>query len=65
MDNFELLLNKLAKPAVRAIQNAGLTSLNDIASFSEKDFSNLHGIGKNVMSIVQQVLSENCLNFKR
>jgi hypothetical protein len=65
MDNYELLLQKLAKPAVRAIQNTGLKSLNDIAALSEKDFSSLHGIGKNAMSSVQQVLSENGLNFKK
>ncbi|MDF2558179.1 MAG: hypothetical protein K0R71_2007 [Bacillales bacterium] len=65
MNQYELLLGRLAKPAQRAIQNAQLKSLEDISALSEIEFSNLHGIGKNAIRAVKEILSENKLQFKK
>jgi DNA-directed RNA polymerase alpha subunit len=59
----DILLNKLAKPAQRAIQNAGIKTLEQLCEYSEKEFSQLHGIGKNAIDITNQILSEYGLTF--
>jgi hypothetical protein len=57
------LLQKLAKPAQRAIQNEGITTLEQLSKYSEKEFLELHGIGKNTMLIVKQAMNENGMSF--
>jgi DNA-directed RNA polymerase alpha subunit len=57
------LLQKLAKPAQRAIQNEGITTLEQLSKYSEKEFLELHGIGKNTMLIVKQAMNDNGLSF--
>jgi DNA-directed RNA polymerase alpha subunit len=59
----DIILQKLAKPAQRAIQNAGITTIEQISEYSEKEFLKLHGIGKNAMSIIKLALVENGLTF--
>ncbi|MDF2892094.1 MAG: hypothetical protein K0R80_2461 [Clostridia bacterium] len=59
----DIILQKLAKPAQRAIQNAGITTIEQISEYSEKEFLELHGIGKNAMSIIKLALDENGLSF--
>ncbi len=61
----DILLQKLAKPAQRAIQNEGITTMEQLSKYSEKEFSQLHGIGKNAMNIVKQTMSENGLSFSQ
>jgi len=57
------LFQKLAKPAQRAIQSAGITTVEQLTKYSEKEISELHGIGKNAMNIIKQTLNENGLTF--
>lgn len=52
----DILLPKLAKPAQRALQNAGITTLEQLAGYSEKDLSQLHGIGKNALITIHVIL---------
>lgn len=59
----DILLQKLAKPAQRALQNAGVTTIEQLSKFSEKEVSELHGIGKNAMNSIKQTLNDNGLNF--
>jgi DNA-directed RNA polymerase alpha subunit len=61
--DIDILLRKLAKPAQRAIQNEGITTLEQLSKYSEREFSELHGIGKNAMNIIKQTMSENELTF--
>lgn len=61
----EILLRKLAKPAQRAIQNEGITTIEQLSKYSEKEFSELHGIGANAMKIIKQTLNENGLTFNQ
>lgn len=61
--DIDIILQKLAKPAQRAIQNEGITTIEQLSKYSEKEFSELHGIGKNAMSIIKQIMSEYGLTF--
>ena len=54
----------LAKPAQRALENAGIKMLNDFAKFTEGQISALHGIGPNAIKEIKQALTENILSFK-
>lgn len=59
----EIVLQKLAKPAQRAIQNAGITTIEQLSGYSEKEIAELHGIGKNAVLIIRQILKEYGLTF--
>lgn len=55
--------DKLAKPAQRALANAGIDSLEDLSKLSEKEFIKLHGIGKNALQKLKEQMKENGLSF--
>jgi DNA-directed RNA polymerase alpha subunit len=61
--HIDTLLKKLAKPAQRAIENEGITTIEDLCKYSEKEFSKLHGIGKNALNIISITLKENGFAF--
>ena len=63
--NIDILLQKLGKPAQRAVENEGITTLEQLARYSEKEFSNLHGIGKIAINITKETLRENGLEFSK
>ena len=65
MQNFDILKTSLAKPAQRALENAGVTSLNDFSELSENEVSKLHGIGKNALQKIKQALIDNKLSFAK
>ena len=54
---------KLAKPAQRALSNAGITSLRQLSEFSEQEISALHGIGQDALRKIREALRENGLSF--
>lgn len=56
---------KLAKPAQRALYNANLVSLEHLTTITEKEFSQLHGIGPNALKAVKEALTANGLSFKK
>ena len=60
---FDDLLNKLAKPAQRALQNENINTMEELLRYTEKEVLELHGIGKNAMNIIRQTLLENGLSF--
>lgn len=55
---------KLAAPAQRALAGAGIKSLKDLSRLTEKEFSDLHGIGPNAIKQLKQALKERKLQFK-
>ena len=57
------LLKKLVKPAQRAIENAGIVSIEQLSTYTEKEVISLHGIGKNAFRIIKETLHENGLDF--
>jgi len=57
--------SKLAKPAQRALANAGINSLEELAKLTEKDFMKLHGIGKNALQTLRSALADKALSFAK
>ena len=59
----DLLLEKLAKPAQRAIQNAGITTFDQLSKYSEKEVSQFHGIGQKALNVIKEEMKEKGFNF--
>lgn len=62
--DIEILLKKLAKPAQRAIQSLEIKTLEELSNFREKEIFELHGIGKNAINIIKEVLEGNGFKFR-
>ena len=54
---------KLAKPAQRALANAGISNLQQLAKWQEEDLAELHGIGKNAMEQLKNAMIAQKLSF--
>lgn len=57
-------LPKLAAPAQRALANAGISQLKRLAKLTEAELLQLHGMGKNAVSVLRAALAERGLAFK-
>ncbi len=55
--------DQLAKPAQRALANAGITTLEQLVNLSETEFMALHGIGKNALQTLKTALTNRNLSF--
>jgi hypothetical protein len=55
----------LAQPAVRALQAAGCSQLDDVARLSEAELRQLHGIGPRAIATLCTALAERGLTFVR
>lgn len=55
--------DKLAKPAQRALTNAGIETLEHLADLTEAEFMELHGIGKNALNTLKNAMAEKGLSF--
>src|SRR5437764_15298390 len=60
-DNF---LSLLVAPARRALERAGVTTLEQLSHFSEDEILQLHGMGPSTIPKLQKALKENGLDFK-
>ncbi|GIN85879.1 hypothetical protein J6TS2_22650 [Heyndrickxia sporothermodurans] len=56
--------DKLAKPAQRALANAGLTHLEQLTELSEKELLQLHGMGPKAVEMLRKELEEKGLSFR-
>lgn len=54
----------LARPAVRALTNAGYTSLLQLASVKESELKKLHGMGPKALHLLSDELKVNGLSFE-
>ena len=54
---------KLGNPAQRALANAGITTLEELSKFTEKEILKLHGMGKASLPILKDALEQNGLVF--
>lgn len=59
----EGFLSLLAAPARRALENANISTLEQLSKYSEKDILKLHGIGKATIPILKQQLENAGLQF--
>ena len=58
-------LQKLAKPAQRALTSVGIGSLQQLAKYSEEEIALLHGIGPNALRQIKQAFQEKGLSFTK
>ncbi|RXK17282.1 DNA-binding protein [Macrococcus sp. DPC7161] len=59
------MLPKISKPATRALNKIGITTLEQVASRSDEELLSLHGVGPKAIKILQVALSEKGLKFKQ
>lgn len=57
------LPSKLAKPAQRALANAGVTKLVQLTQLTEAEVMKLHGMGPKAMDQLKAALAEQGLSF--
>ena len=58
-------LSVLAAPARRALENAGITTIQQLATYTEKEILALHGMGKSSIPRLKEVLQQAGLEFKK
>lgn len=54
----------LAKPALRALANAGIGNLNELSRLGEDELKRLHGIGPNAVAKLRAAMEASGLRFK-
>lgn len=57
-------LSELSAPARRALENASITTLEQLANYTEKEILNLHGMGKSSIPKLKAALQAEGLKFK-
>ncbi|WP_051251402.1 RNA polymerase alpha subunit C-terminal domain-containing protein [Paenibacillus harenae] len=60
----EGFLALLSAPARRALEHNGITSLQQLAKYSEKEILQFHGMGPGSLPKLRTALQENGLSFK-
>jgi len=60
-DNF---LSLIGAPPRRALEKEGITTLDKLSTFSEKEILALHGMGKSTLSKLQKLLEDLEFSFK-
>ncbi len=55
---------KIGAPATRALENAGVQSLEELADWSEQDLLDLHGMGPRAVAILREHLADHGLALK-
>jgi predicted RecB family nuclease len=58
-------LTKLAAPARRALESAGITSLRQLSNYSVNEILQLHGMGKSTIPKLEMALHAVSLKFKK
>ncbi|HET7628006.1 MAG TPA: RNA polymerase alpha subunit C-terminal domain-containing protein [Bacillales bacterium] len=58
-------LSHLSAPARRALENQGITSLQQLSTYSEKEILKLHGMGRSSIPKLKAALKEAELSFKK
>lgn len=57
-------LAALSAPSRRAMEAAGINSLKQLSTFTEKEVAAMHGVGPKVIRIMKEFLEENKLKFE-
>lgn len=58
-------LSLLSAPARRALENNGITSLQQLSTYSEKELLQFHGLGPASLPKLRSALQENGLSFRK
>jgi len=56
-------LPKIGAPATRALNNAGYTSLRELAGLPRAELAKLHGMGPKALRIIEDNLAEHGLRL--
>ena len=56
-------LPKTSAPAQRALDAAGIASLEQLSKFKQSEIAKLHGMGPKALGILQQALADKGLTF--
>ena len=54
---------KIGKPAERALAAKGISSLNDLTCYTEKEILAWHGVGPKALNLLKAALADNKLAF--
>ncbi|WP_050180484.1 RNA polymerase alpha subunit C-terminal domain-containing protein [Domibacillus robiginosus] len=57
-------LSRLGAPAKRALENNGITTLEQLSKFTEKEILQLHGMGPSSLPKLRVALEEEGLSFR-
>ncbi len=57
-------LSVLSAPARRALENNGITTLQQLSKYTEKEILQLHGMGPASLPKLRSALKENGLSFR-
>ncbi len=60
----EHFLSLLGAPARRALENNGITTLDQLSRFRKTEILNFHGMGKSTILKLEKLLTEHNLTFK-
>ncbi|WP_309122560.1 RNA polymerase alpha subunit C-terminal domain-containing protein [Paenibacillus sp.] len=58
-------LSLLAAPARRALEHRGITTLQELSTYREKEIAALHGMGPKSIPILRAALEEQGLSFAK
>ncbi len=58
-------LSLISAPARRALEREGIETLEQLASYSEKELLTLHGVGPSTLPKLKTALRQKKLDFKR
>jgi len=62
-DQPETNLPRMGAPALRALASVGVTRLEQLTAFTEKDIKKLHGMGPNGIKQLREALEQHGLSF--
>ncbi|HRZ96626.1 MAG TPA: RNA polymerase alpha subunit C-terminal domain-containing protein [Paludibacter sp.] len=57
-------LSLIGAPARRGLENNGITTLEQLSEYSEKEVLNFHGMGKSTLPVLQKLLMDKGLSFR-
>lgn len=60
-DNF---LSILSAPSRRALENNGITTLEQLSNYSKKEVLKFHGMGKSSIPKLEKLLSDQNMSFR-
>lgn len=61
----EGFLSFIGAPAGRALAGMGVSTLEDLAKFTEKEIKTLHGMGPSTIKKLKKLLTEKGLSFSK